>query len=234
MSNQDDAFSEKVKLLAKTPLFKGLKSHDIEELAARTHERHMRANEVLFRRDDAGASMLAILAGNVRIVLSGVDGRDQVLRLLGPGEVFGEIALLDGGARTADAVAETNGRLLVLERRYLLQGFRKNEDFAVQIIALLCNRLRSTNWLLETMLFQDTSQRLASTILSLSRTRPGHRIDMTQRALGAIAAAARETVNKKLREWQEAGFIILEPGRITVIDPGSLDRSAASGTAELF
>ena len=83
------------------------------------------------------------------------------------------------------------------------------------------------------MLFQNTSQRLASTILSLSRTQPGHRVDITQRSLGAIVGAARETVNKKLREWQEAGFIAIEPGRITVIDPMSLDRTANGATKDL-
>ncbi len=187
----------------------------------------MRANEVLFRRDDPGASMLAILAGEVRIALAGAESRDQVLRLLRPGDIFGEIALLDGGPRTADAIADTNGRLLVLERRDLLHMLRKNEELALRIIALLCERLRSTSWLLETMLFQDTSQRLASAILNLSSKRPGHRLDITQRALGEIAGAARETVNKKLREWQDAGFIAVAPGRITVIDPISLDRHAA-------
>lgn len=228
MSTLDSALSERTRLLAKTPLFKGLQLHEFVEVAKRAHERPMRTNEILFQRGDPGASMLAILAGEARVVLSSADGRDQVLKLLGPGDMFGEIALLDGGPRTADVIAETNGRLLVLERRDLLEVFRSNEELTLRIIVLLCDRLRSTSWLLETMLFHDAPQRLASAILNLSSRRPGHQLDITQRALGEIVGAARETVNKKLREWHEAGFIALKPGRITVIDPTALERNVAS------
>lgn len=225
MLTLDSAFLERTRLLAKTPLFEGLQPDKFAELAKRAHERPMRVNEILFQRGDPGASMLAILAGRVRVVLSSADGRDQVLKLLGPGDIFGEIALLDGGPRTADVIAETNGRLLVLERQTLLEIFQSNEELALRVIVLLCNRLRSTNWLLETMLFQDASQRLASAILALSKKKPGYHLDITQHALGEIAGAARETVNKKLREWQEAGFIAMKPGRITVIDPMALERN---------
>ncbi len=108
---------------------------------------------------------------------------------------------------------------------------KEDDGLALRIIVLLCGRLRSTDRLLDLMLFHDTSARLASVILELSRTRPGRRLDITQRALGEIVGAARETVNKKLREWQEAGAISLEPGRITVIDPVSLERHIPSAAA---
>ena len=221
---KDGVLSERARLLSKTPLFKGLHARDFEALAAQTHERPMRAGEVLLRRDDPDTSMLAIIAGEVRIVLPGADGRDQVIKLLRPGDVFGEIALFDGGPRTADAIAETNGRLLVVGRRDLLRLLKEVDGLALCIIVFLCDRLRSTDRLLELMLFHDTSARLASAILDLSTARPGRRVDITQRALGEIVGAARETVNKKLREWQEEGAISLEPGRITVLDPALLAR----------
>jgi CRP/FNR family cyclic AMP-dependent transcriptional regulator len=230
---QQSALSERARLLSKAPLFKGLPARDFEVLAAQTHEQPMRAGEVLFRRDDPGASMLALMAGEVRIVLPGADGRDQVIKLFRPGDVFGEIALLDGGPRTADAVAETNGRLLVVGRRELLRLLREDNELALRIIVLLCGRLRSTDRLLEMMLFHDTSARLASVILDLSRTRPGRRLDITQRALGEMVGAARETVNKRLREWQEKGVISLEPGRITVVDPAYLERRLPHAAATL-
>ncbi|HJS87031.1 MAG TPA: Crp/Fnr family transcriptional regulator [Acetobacteraceae bacterium] len=221
---KETALSERARLLSKVPFFKGLHARDFEALAAQMHERPMRAGEVLFRRDDPGASMLAIIAGEVRVVLPSADGRDQVIKLFRSGEVFGEIALLDGGPRTADAIAETNGRLLVVGRRDLLRLLKEDDGLALRIIVLLCERLRSTDRLLDLMLFHDTSARLASVILDLSSARPGRRLDITQRALGEIVGAARETVNKKLREWQEQGAISLEPGRITVINPAPLER----------
>ena len=227
------ALSERARLLSRAALFKGLPERDFEALAAHTHEQPMRAGEVLLRRDDPDTSMLAIMAGEVHIVLPGAGGRDQVIKVLRTGEVFGEIALLDGGPRTADAIAETNGRLLVVGRRDLLRLLKNDNELALRIIALLCGRLRSTDRLLEMMLFHDTSARLAAVILDLSRTRPGRRVDITQRALGEIVGAARETVNKRLREWEEEGAISLEPGRITVVDPTSLERRLPHGAATL-
>ncbi|MEJ1975241.1 MAG: Crp/Fnr family transcriptional regulator [Acetobacteraceae bacterium] len=122
-----------------------------------------------------------------------------MLHVIRAGEVFGEIAMLDGGNRTADAVAETNGRLLVVERRDLLHMLQEEPQLALRIIVLLCERLRRTNWLLEAMLFHDAAARLASTLLMLTCGRPGMRLDITQRVLGEMVGSARETVNKKLR-----------------------------------
>jgi CRP/FNR family transcriptional regulator, cyclic AMP receptor protein len=218
--------SEKARFLSKTPLFSNLEPEEIEALAGHAQERPMRAGEVLFRRTESGSSMIAILAGEVRIALPGADGRDQVLRVLRAGDVFGEVALLDGGTRTADAVALTNGRLLIVERRDLLQMLQDDQALALRIIILLCNRLRATNWLLEAMLFHDAAARLATTLLMLAADRPGMRLDVTQRTLGEMVGSARETVNKKLREWQAAGILTLEPGRITVRDREALERLA--------
>jgi CRP/FNR family transcriptional regulator, cyclic AMP receptor protein len=218
--------SEKTRLLAKTPLFQTLEPADLETLAARAQERPMRAGDVICRRGDPGASMFALLAGEVRIVLPGTDDRDQVLRVMHTGDVFGEVALLDGGLRTADAIAETNGRLLVVERRDLLHMLQDDPALALRIITLLCERLRGTNWLLEAMLFHDAATRLASMVLMLASGRPGMRLDITQRVLGEMVGAARETVNKKLREWQAAGLLTLAPGRITVVDRAGLQRLA--------
>lgn len=218
--------SDKARLLSRTPLFGSLGPAELEALANRATERLMRAGEVLFRRAEPGSSMVAIIAGEVRIVLPGAEGRDQVLRILRAGEVFGEVALLDGRSRTADVVADTNGRLLIVERRDLLLVLQDDPDLALRIIVLLCDRLRTNNWLLETILFHDAAARLASTLLVLAAGRPGLRVDMTQRALGEMVGAARETVNKKLREWQAAGILALEPGRVTVLDRAALQKLA--------
>ncbi len=223
--------SDKARFLAKTSLFRNLEPEELETLAGHAQERPMRAGEMLFRRTDPGSSMIAILAGEVRIALPGADGRDQVLRVLRAGDVFGEVALLDGGTRTADAVAQTNGRLLIVERQDLLQMLQDDQALALRIIILLCDRLRATNWLLEAMLFHDAAARLATTLLMLAANRPGMRLDVTQRTLGEMVGSARETVNKKLREWQAAGILALEPGRVTVLDPEALQRLAPGTSA---
>jgi CRP/FNR family transcriptional regulator, cyclic AMP receptor protein len=225
-ADADPRLAEKVRLLGRTRLFQGMAAETLGALAARATTRAMRAGEVLFRRGDPGTALMVILLGQVRIVLPSPDGREQVLRVMGQAEMLGELALLDGGNRTADAVAETNGQLLSLERSAFLQALRDSPELALSILATISGRLRATNWLLEVMLFHEASARLAATLLMLARGQPGGRVDITQGALGARVGAARETVNKKLREWQAAGIIALQPGRVVVRDQAALRRHA--------
>jgi CRP/FNR family transcriptional regulator, cyclic AMP receptor protein len=223
------AVSDRARLLARSTLFQGVAAEELERLVSRASVRAMQSGEVLFRRGETGATMVVILLGQVRIVLPSPDGREQVLRVLHPGEVLGELALLDGGDRTADAVAETNGQLMVIDRGALLGALRASPELALTVLGTIAGRLRATNWLLEVMLFHPASARLAATLLMLARGQPRGRVDITQAALGTRVGAARETVNKKLREWQAAGIIDLEPGRVIVRDPASLRRHAPPG-----
>jgi len=227
-ANAPDQRSERVRLLGRSSMFQHMRPEDLATLAARAKDRPMRSGEVLFRRGDPGTIMLVILVGQIRIALPSRDGREQVLRMMQPGDVLGEMALLDGGSRTADAVAETNGRLLVVERDDFLSVLRTDPNFAVAVTTMLSHRLRTVTWLLESMMFNDATGRLASTLLILCQGKPGRRIDITQGALGDRVGAARETLNRKLREWQAAGFIALEPGRITVLDTEALRQFAPS------
>jgi CRP-like cAMP-binding protein len=212
----------RAKILARNALFANLPASDLEALAAGARERTMQRGETLFRRGDPGTFMLAVLAGEVRIALTGAAGRDQVLRLLKAGDVFGEMAMLDSRPRSADAVAATNGRLLVLERRDLLARMQHDPDFALRLLAILCDRLRATSAQLEGMLFHDSATRLAASLLGMATGRPQPRVDITQGALGEVIGATRETVNKKLREWEEQGWVALTPGRVTILDAQAL------------
>ncbi len=221
-----DRPAETMRLLGRLPLFRSVPEDHLRNLVARAGFRPMRAGEMLFRRGERGSSMLIILVGQVRIVLPSRDGREQVLRIMQAGDLLGELALLDGGTRTADAIAETNGQLLLLERQNFLHALAENPTFALAILSVLSGRLRATNWLLEAMLFHDASGRLAATLLMLASGQPGRRLNITQGELGARVGAARETVNKRLREWQAAGIIALQPGRVTVLDVAALRRHA--------
>ncbi len=191
-------------------------------LAAEAHERPMARGEVLFRRGDAGGSMMAVLRGEVHVTIGSPDGRQHLLRRLGPGEVFGEIALLDGRPRTADATAGVPGRLLVLERAGLQACLAREPAMAMGLVEVLCDRLRSTSVQLETQLFQDAAVRLAGTLLALAAGRPGGSVDVTQEVLGSMIGATRESVNKRLRLWQRQGWVALRPGRVTLRDAAAL------------
>ena len=209
-------------LLAAVPLFAQASPAALAALAACCRDRSLREKEVLFRRGEPGSTLLVIVAGEIRVTRVGAAGKEQVLRIMRRGDVFGEIAVLDGRARTADAVAETNATLLELERRDVARIMQTDHGLTLGAIALLCDRLRSTDQRLEALLFHDTAARLATTLLALAGERAGGRIDLTQQALGDMAGATRETTNKKLREWQAAGVLALEPGRVRVLDTAAL------------
>lgn len=221
-------------LIAQTALFAPMAPADIDALLARSYERPMRAGETLFQRGDPGVSMMAIIAGEVRIVLPGETGRDQTLNVLKTGAVFGEIALFDGNPRSADAVAATNGRLLVLERQGVMRLIEQDPGFALRMIGVIAQRLRSTLSQLDAVLFRDVPSRIDMFLLEASRAQGHPRVDITQAALGETVGAARETVNRHLRQRAADGAIALSPGRITVLDPQRLlpavraPRSAAS------
>lgn len=185
--------------------------------------------EAIFRQMDEGSGLFAILAGQVRIVIGGTDGREHVLRLLGPSEMFGEISVLDGRPRSADAIAVTNCRLLLLERRNLLAFIASQPSVAIGLIALLCERLRDTSAQIEGLLFHTLSERLASTLLGLGNGKTHGKttavsINVTQTELGQLTGVTRESVNKKLRAWQTAGLVDVQPGRIRIMDADSLKR----------
>lgn len=223
------ALSPRARILSANRLFAALGPHDLEALAAFASERTMRRDETLFRRGDPGSFMFAVLLGEVRIIIPSASGKDRIIRVMSPGEVLGEIALLDGAPRTADAIASTNGRLLVLERRDLLPRLRQNPDLAIRVIELLCHRLRATSRQVEDLVFHDVATRLAAQLLELTAAHPRHLVNITQKELGAMVNATRESVNKTLRTWEESGIVALSPGRVTVTDGERLARLAPRG-----
>ena len=208
--------AQRLRALSAVPLLTSLSPGNLETLAQLAHERTAASGEVLFRQGDPGDTLLIVLAGELRASIFGPDGREQILRRLVAGDVVGEIALIDGRPRSADVHAVTRSRLLVLERHAVLDEVARDPAFALALLRLLCKRLRATSSALEAMLFHDSGTRLAAVLLSLSGGREGARVDLTQSELGEIAGAARETVNKKLREWEKAGLIALSPGRVVV------------------
>lgn len=208
--------AQRVRVLRTVPLLASLSPANLATLALLAHERTAASGEVLFRQGDPGETLLIVLAGELRASVFAPDGREQILRRLGPRDVVGEIALIDGRPRSADVHAVTRSRVLVLERRAVLDEVARDPAFALALLRLLCERLRATSAALEAMLFHDSGTRLAAVLLSLSGGREGAHVDLTQSELGEIAGAARETVNKKLREWEKAGLITLSPGRVVV------------------
>lgn len=232
---QAGGLDARVEVLRRSRLFGRLPAEEIARLAAFAHVRPMRRGETLFRRGDPGAGMLAVLAGKVRVVVPSDDGKDIVLNTIRAGEVVGEIALLDGRPRSADAVAATDGRIMTLDRREVLPLIETHPRLALALIEVLCERLRRTSTQVEELMFQPLEVRLARALLRLAEAQRLASVAVTQKELAEIAGASRESVNRLLKAWEAEGAVSLIPGRVTIRDPAAVRaRARIAGEAAGF
>ena len=227
-SKDRNALDDARRLLAQCSLFRGLSPEERNVLVARAHLRKFDAGETIFLMDAAGESMMAILEGNVRISVPSAEGKEIVLAILHPGEVFGEIALLDGKGRTADARAMTRCNIAVLDRRDVVSFFERQPNAWPKLVEVLCDRLRRTDQHLAEMALLEIPLRLAKTLLRLlsDRDAGGPNIALSQRELGNIVGASRESVNKCLNEWQRRGIVTIEDTYITIANRKVLEQMA--------
>ena len=214
------------RFLANCFLFQGLGSEERVQLVSRARIRRYAAGEVIFLQGSPGASMMAVLNGEVRISISSPDGKELLLAILHPGEVFGEIALLDGKERSADARAQTACSLAVLDRREVLVFLERHPEALVRIVEVLCERFReNTQHAAEVSLLQLPA-RLAKALLRMDGERAQGSKPLSQRELGNLIGAARESVNKCLSDWQRRGAIRIDDNAIVILDRPSLEALA--------
>jgi CRP-like cAMP-binding protein len=217
--------------LLASPFFQHMSAEELDEIIGFATERRISKGTTIFTKDDPGTSMMAVMAGRVRVSSISADGREVTLNVIGAGDIFGEIALLDGKPRSADAVTLDDTVLMVVERKQFLPFLLKNETLMERMLIVLCDRLRRTSMALEELALFDLPMRLARLITKLARDygRPvagGIRIDMklSQRDLATLVASSRETVNKQLRGWREQGVLDLVSGYIVVLNSEALER----------
>jgi CRP/FNR family transcriptional regulator, cyclic AMP receptor protein len=220
------------RLLRRCPLFAEIDEAALRLLAGRAHRRRFAAGEIIFRVASPGQSMMAVLTGTVRITAPSADGKEIVLADLGSGEVFGEMALLDGRERSADAAALTNCDLLVVERRDMLAVLERYPVVAIKLLEVMCERLRRTDEQIGEIAFLGLPTRLAKALLRVSGGAPRAKLALSQRELGTMIGGTRESVNRCLREWSRRGFIQLEEGWIILRDPAGLEGIARGNVKE--
>ncbi|MGR3547070.1 MAG: Crp/Fnr family transcriptional regulator [Roseovarius sp.] len=202
-------------------------------------ERHGRfvdypKGQMIYATGAHDSTMMLITKGRVEISRSSVDGRRSILTHLGPGDMLGELAALDGGARSADAVAATGVRGRVLEGALVLQRLREEPDAALDLIGMLCQRLRQTSGMYTAHMLADGQARLARLLLHLSEkwgeTLPGGKLRLAERFsqsdLGDLVGLSRESVNRQIRDWEQAGVIAREGMGIVLCNPAALARAA--------
>ncbi|SRR6266480_3477361 len=226
--------SNKLATLRKHPYFCDLEPEAFDQLCRYAKHSTLKRGATIFSKGDPGNSLFAVMSGTVKISVSSPDGRSAIFNLIGPGEIFGDIALLDGLARTADATANTNCEVFVIDRREFIPFVRSQPALAMKFIELLCARLRSTSDQVEQIILQNLPGRLASALIRLSekyKPAPGGRtIAVTQQEISEMVGMTRESINKQLRVWAARSWVRLEHGAIVVLDPESLQALAEAGS----
>jgi len=221
--------SGQARLFANHFLFRDLGPEIHERLSSYAQLKTVERGVTIFQKGDPGTSLFAVCSGTVQMTALSTSGKNAVFNLIREGEIFGEIALLDGKPRTADAVAFTDCTLMVIERRDFIPLLRSHPDMAIKLLELLCSRLRRTTEQVEDLLFLDLRSRLVKTLLRLSQTAPNAEIAISQDELSHIVGMSREMINKQLQVWAKDQWISLARKRITVLQPDALARIVADG-----
>lgn len=220
-------------ILLSRPLFDALPREALDNILLQATEKSVRRGQTVFQKGDEGSYMVAVLSGRIRISATSPEGREVTLNMIDAGEVFGELALLDGKPRSADATALEDSNLMVVERRHFLPHLIASNDLALRVIDVLCERLRDTSETLGSLAMLDLPGRLARKLLNLAAeygTSANGRIRLEIRLshtdLGRFVGCSRESVNKQMRAWEEEGIVAREGGRIAVCKPSVLRRIA--------
>jgi len=208
-------------LLKASPFFAGLGEEAIEAIAILCVSRRLDPGEMLFLKGDPGDALYAVRRGQIRIATSSSAGRRLTLNLLGPGDVFGEVALLDGRPRTADAVAVEPTELYTVYRRDFFGLLEQRPPVAIRIIELLCERIRWMSTRMEERALLPLETRLAHRLVALSEDY-GCELHVSQEELAIFVGASRESVNRQLQNWRRLGWIELSRNCIRVLHPSCL------------
>jgi CRP/FNR family transcriptional regulator, cyclic AMP receptor protein len=224
---------QQVDRLTETPLFRALDTEAQQALESSMTEVRVSRGQSLFEEGDPGDRLYVITDGKIKLGRTSQDGRENLLAILGQGEMFGELSLFDPGPRTATATAVTDTVLKGLGHSDLQPWLTGRPEVATQLLKALARRLRKTNEHMADLVFSDVPGRVAKQLLDLARrfgqqTDEGVRVthDLTQEELAQLVGASRETVNKALADFASRGFLRLEGRAVVILDVERLARRA--------
>jgi CRP/FNR family cyclic AMP-dependent transcriptional regulator len=220
-------------VLKKAPLFAGLDNEAASALSAAMGTIRLTKGQVLFHEGDAEDRLYVVISGKVKLGRSGSAGRENLLAVLGPGQMFGELSLFDPGPRSTTATAVTACEIRTLEHDELMGWLTGRPEVAQGLLAQLAARLRRANDVVADLVFSDVPGRVAKQLLELAnrfgdRRDDGVHVhhDLTQEELAQLVGASRETVNKALADFAARGWIRLEPRSVTILDVERVERRA--------
>lgn len=222
--------------LAEIPLFAGLSESELAVVAERVRQRRYREGDTIFHRDDPGVALYIILSGRIKIHNETGEGADMIIAVLQPGDFFGELAVLDGDERSADATTVEPSELLMLTREDMHDIIQRHPKIGINLLMTVAGRLRRTTSALQAVSTLDVNGRVAKQLLVLSEqcgivTTRGVEIAMrlTQSDIAALVGASRESVNKVLGFFRRRGWVDFdERHRLIILNRDELERRCES------
>lgn len=220
-------------VLARAGLFQGLVGEAFDALAASLSFGDYSRGAAVFSEGEQGDTLYVVLSGKVKVGRRAADGRENMLSVMGPSDMFGELSLFDPGPRTATATVLTDARLASLGHTSLRPWLTDRPEIAEQLLRVLARRLRRTNDALADLIFTDVPGRVAKALLGLAerfgtQESEGVRVhhDLTQEELAQLVGASRETVNKALADFASRGWMRVDSRAVTILDADRLARRA--------
>jgi CRP-like cAMP-binding protein len=218
-------------VVRKAPLFTALDEAAAASLRASMDSVKIAKGSILFKEGDDGEHLYVIIDGKLKLGTSSGDGRENLLSILGPGEMFGELSLFDPGPRTSTATAVTDAKLLSLSHEKVIPWLKQNPEVSLQLLTRLSQRLRRTNEAVGDLVFSDVPGRVAKALIDLGerfgKTTPEGLLvnhDLTQEELAQLVGASRETVNKALADFAGRGWLKLDGRSVLIADVDRLSK----------
>jgi len=218
-------------VVRRAPLFTALDEAAAISLRASMDSVKIAKGSILFKEGDDGEHLYVIIDGKLKLGTSSGDGRENLLSILGPGEMFGELSLFDPGPRTSTATAVTDAKLLSLSHEKVIPWLKQNPEVSLQLLTRLSQRLRRTNEAVGDLVFSDVPGRVAKALIDLGdrfgKTSPEGLLvnhDLTQEELAQLVGASRETVNKALADFAGRSWLKLDGRSVLITDVERLSK----------
>ncbi|MEM9530944.1 MAG: Crp/Fnr family transcriptional regulator [Pseudomonadota bacterium] len=210
-------------MLERSSLFGDLSGDILEQLASLVRFREVAKNTLLFDMGDPGDALYGVAEGKVLIFINAPDGREFSLTVMEAGDVFGEIALVDGRPRTGAARTLERSRLMVIERDPFVRVLDEHPTMARELLMLLCDRIRWSSQLIEEFSLMPVQGRLARRLLTLAElmgrtSSEGVRLKISQSELAQFLGISRQIVNQYLQEWRQSEWLDLARGQVIIRD----------------
>jgi CRP-like cAMP-binding protein len=215
--------------LATVPLLSSLDRPELMRFADLTRERAYPRGSVILFEDDPGDALFVVREGRVKVVLIGDDGREVILAILGVGDHFGELSLIDGQPRSAHVIAMDDAHLLVLRREDFRRRVAEAPAVAWALLMELSRRLRRADEKIGSLVLLDVHGRIARLLLDAAAEGGGDIIQkrLTHQTIAQMIGASRETVSRAMREFQDAGLIAVVRRQISIADRPALEKRAS-------